>query len=171
MPRGKPNGRTTHGKSGTPTHRSWKSMIARCYCSGSSGYKHYGGRGIQVCLRWRGPKGFALFLADMGERPDGMTLERIDYDGNYTPRNCRWAPQVEQVLNSRHNRCLTHRNETLSVSQWAKRLGVRAAVIHARLYYGWTEEESLTIPVLPRGKPKRTYLHGRVKDRREQPCR
>lgn len=72
-------------------------MLARCFNPKTNGYERYGGRGITVCERWRGPDGFENFLADMGERPAGMTLDRRDNDGNYELGNCRWATLVEQA--------------------------------------------------------------------------
>lgn len=85
----------------SPTYRSWYAMLNRCRNPKDSGWRYYGGRGITVCDRWE-PKrggGFANFLADMGERPEGRTLDRIDSDGNYEPQNCRWATQEVQMLN------------------------------------------------------------------------
>ncbi len=91
--------RRAHGMTGTPTYRSWQAMIARCEypCSGS--YERYGAAGITVCAEWR--DSFARFLADMGERPPGTSLDRIDNSLGYAPGNCRWASTRDQALNRR----------------------------------------------------------------------
>lgn len=86
-----------HGYSYTRTHKTWSSMLERCRNPNNTVYAYYGGRGIQVCDRWQK---FEDFLADMGERPIGMSIDRIDSDGNYELDNCRWATRLEQ----RHNR-------------------------------------------------------------------
>lgn len=83
---------------GTPTWNSWQAMLARCYRPVCNGYKNYGGRGITVCERWHS---FENFYADMGDRPKGKTLDRLDVNGNYEPGNCRWATPTEQRANTR----------------------------------------------------------------------
>jgi len=89
---------TTHGQVSTPTYRSWRSMVGRCRNEGYAHYDRYGGRGIKVCDRW---DKFENFYADMGDRPKGYTLDRIDPAGNYEPTNCRWLDKSGQRRNQR----------------------------------------------------------------------
>jgi hypothetical protein len=91
----------THGASKTPTYRSWKCMRNRCDSSLAPNYALYGGRGIRICDRWQS---FENFLADMGERPAGTSLDRINPDGDYEPNNCRWATAKQQSRNRRNSR-------------------------------------------------------------------
>lgn len=97
----KPNLRHGHSSRGvlSRTYISWQSMVQRTQCPGATGYKNYGGRGIAVCDRWK--DSFENFLADMGERPEGTSIDRIDVDGNYEPGNCRWATPKQQQSNRR----------------------------------------------------------------------
>lgn len=95
--------RSTHGLSrkGDRTYTTWRNMKERCQQASAANYHLYGGRGIQICDRWQGKNGFINFLHDMGERPKGHTLDRINSDGDYTPENCRWADAKTQARNRR----------------------------------------------------------------------
>lgn len=145
-----------HGQSNSRMQIVWSGMKARCYYPRHKQFADYGGRGITVCERWR--DSFLNFIADMGECPKGMSIERIDNNGNYEPSNCRWATQREQCANTRRTRNLTFRGETMCVSAWARRLGCVSGSIISRLRYGWTPEKILTTPfrTLRRRAPARS---------------
>lgn len=123
---GRRNAHKTHGWTGTPTYFSWHHAHARCRSLRPSIYKDYGARGIAVCERW---SKFENFLADMGVRPNGLTLDRIDNDKGYEPGNCRWATRTTQQGNRRN----TLRFQGMTVAEWAEKLGVTKQVIHRRL--------------------------------------
>jgi hypothetical protein len=86
---------------------SFRAMTGRCTCEGHSSFEHYGGRGITICPRWTGPRGFANFLADMGDRTADLSIDRIDVNGNYGPTNCRWATDEQQARNKRNSKPIT----------------------------------------------------------------
>lgn len=133
----------THGMSKTPTHKVWQGMLGRCLNKNSPVYPSYGGRGIQIEKRWLA---FENFLADMGKRPCGKSLDRINNNGNYGPKNCRWATPLEQGNNKRNNRPLTYMGETKNLSQWARHFNLSVRLIHHRLNRGWPVDEKLFWP-------------------------
>jgi hypothetical protein len=126
---------------GSRTYWSWVAMRSRCYNSRASRYERYGGRGIKVCARWLGS--FENFLADMGERPVGQTLDRINNDGDYEPGNCRWATPRQQSRHTRTNRMLTSNGETRCISEWVEVTGLPRTVIETRLRRGLSGERVL----------------------------
>ncbi len=156
-----------HGHAGrngfSPTYHSWACMVQRCTNPKRVSYKDYGGRGIRVCKRWLK---FDNFLADMGERPAGTSLDRRNTNGNYCKSNCRWATNKEQGTNTRANVNVTIHGETLCVAEWARRLGLSLHTVHARIYlYGFTPYDALTQPKQARGS-KRASRRGSGRKRR-----
>lgn len=109
----------THGMTNTPTYKSWRSMKDRC---SDTNNQDYGGRGIKVCSRW--VDSFESFLADLGERPERHTLDRINTDGDYEPSNCRWSDKTTQARNRRVSRFLTINGEKVPLMQVAEEVGL-----------------------------------------------
>jgi hypothetical protein len=118
-------------------------MKQRCDNPRSTYFLDYGGRGIRYCARWAD---FSAFLSDMGPRPFGMTLDRIDNDGPYSPENCRWATRRQQALNKRVTRWITFRGETKPLAEWAGLLGIGYAKTRKRLARGWPPDQAFTKP-------------------------
>lgn len=129
----------------SPMYKIWSAMKRRCSSPREKHYKDYGGRGITVCDRWLGDQGFENFLADMGKKPKGMSLDRIDNNGNYEPENCRWATIKEQNRNSRHNVWIEFRGETHIVKEWAEILGINYDALRYRLQ-NWPLEKAFLTP-------------------------
>ncbi len=138
---------TRHGLKGLPEYGVWKSMNQRCNDPNWKDYRNWGGRGIKVCRRWNGPEGFTNFLSDMGRRPAGTTLERVDNDKDYGPGNCRWATRREQNRNRRSNNSITFNGETRCLAAWTELLGFSRSLIYARLANGWSVQAALSTPV------------------------
>jgi hypothetical protein len=124
---------TTHGLTDAPVYRVYHHILRRCNKPESSSYPDYGGRGITVCERWTGKGGFENFIADMGIPEKGMSIERIDVNGNYEPNNCKWATREEQANNKRTSRKITWDGKTLNVSSWSRLLGKEPGYLSRRL--------------------------------------
>ena len=120
----------------------WASMIHRCSNKKSSSYKNYGARGIKVCERWI--NSFESFCDDMGDRPTGLTLDRIDVNGNYCKENCRWATMKAQNTNRRNTIFIVAFGKKQLISDWSKEKNIKVATLRARLKYGWSPEKILT---------------------------
>lgn len=139
------HGMRSHGMHKTRTYGIWHGMIDRCANRNNKSWRLYGGRGISVCERWLK---FENFLADMGERPNGLSLDRRDPDGNYEPGNCRWATQEQQSNNKRTCHQITALGKTQTIAQWAREIGMNRAVLRGRLRAGWSAESAVTTPIL-----------------------
>lgn len=135
---------TTHGMSKVPEYNVWNAMRERCTNPKLRSFKDYGARGITVCERW---SSFENFYADMGPRPvPGMSLERMNNDGNYEPGNVRWATATEQARNRRSSVLVTFNGRTATIAEWADRTGLSQLRISERLRAGWSPERALTEP-------------------------
>ena len=126
-----------------PLRAMWRTMHQRCSSPAHVSYPHYGGRGIKVCERWRD---FENFAADMGERPPGYTIDRIDPGGDYEPSNCRWISGAEQQRNRTNNRLIEYGGRTLTLAEWADELGVKPSTLHWRVKR-WPLERAMSAPV------------------------
>lgn len=113
-------------------YASYRGMLGRCYTNSNSEFKRYGGRGIRVCDRWLGPNGFDNFLSDLGERPDGYSIERVDVGADYSPENCKWIPRGDQAKNTRNTVWYLIDGEKMCQMDAAKKLNVGRWVLEGR---------------------------------------
>jgi len=139
------------GKTPTATYNRWVGMVQRCTDPNLAAYKHYGGRGIYVCDRWKND--FAAFYADMGDAPVGMSLDRIDVNGPYSPENCRWATPAQQSNNRRNTILVQYCGEQRTLSDVARETGVSYASLWRRYKSGTGVEETVRILRTTRGLP------------------
>ena len=131
----------------SPTYRSWKTMKNRCTRETDTQWHDYGGRGIKVCDKWLK---FSGFLEDMGIRPEGKTLDRIDNNGDYEPSNCRWADIKQQRRNRRDNRIVEYKGQRMPLVSACEMAGLPYATVRTRLdKYGWSESKAFSQPVRP----------------------
>lgn len=143
----------------TKEYRAWSGMINRCYSTSYALYHRYGGRGIFVCKRWLGDKGFFNFLKDVGHAPSpSHSIDRIDNDRGYSPKNCKWSTIREQSYNRRLNVKFTFNGKSLPLKQWCEELGVKYSTVWMRINRcGWDFEKSVTTPVVGNGRFKKGH--------------
>lgn len=141
--------RFRHGMAGrgkqSSTNAIWNAMKQRCANPNNSSYHKYGARGITVCRRWLV---FENFLADMGKRPEGLSIERRNNNGNYQPDNCHWATAAEQSVNTRRTRRVEFRGRIQALKQWSREFGIDYSTLRARLKRNWSIEKALLTPPL-----------------------
>lgn len=145
---------TKHGLGTSKTYYSWVEMKRRCLQPNSRHYERYGARGIKVCKRWLQ---FLNFLEDMGIKPDGTTLDRINGKLGYYKANCRWATDREQIINRSLTRWITYKNKTLCLADWANNLGIAGSALSWRLDIAkWPKKDALTLTGNPNRRIHRT---------------
>lgn len=136
----------THGMTNSPEWAAWHSMRDRCHNPNAQSFHHCGGRGIEVCERWR--NSFENFYADVGPKPSvKLTLDRIDNTKGYEPNNVRWATWEQQENNRRNSRWIEIDGERKTVPQWAKDKNIKQVTIKARLRLGWSDRDAVLTPV------------------------
>lgn len=147
----------THGMTNTPVYFCWRNMINRCLNYKVDSYRSHGARGVRVSSDWR--HSFAKFYEDFGKyyRP-GMTIDRINNDGNYCKDNCRWATKKQQSRNKRRNRVIEFKGERKTLVEWSEVLGINYNTLQSRFSYGWSVEKSFTTPLMSKFR-KTSYPH------------
>lgn len=136
----------THGMAGTRLYNSWHSMKQRCLNQNAHGYKFYGERGIKVCKEWMEFKAFCKWALANGYK-EGLSIERINCNGNYEPVNCTWATASQQDCNTRRSKRITYRGKTQVLSQWAEELKLDYKMLQRRLSHGWSVEKAFNTPL------------------------
>jgi hypothetical protein len=124
----------------------WKGIKKRCTNKNCKAYKNYGGRGISICDRWS--KSFANFVKDMGDRPAGYSIERINNEKGYYPENCKWAGRLEQAANQRSCRYIACNGQIKTCSEWSRNLNGNKSLVYNRIRLGWEHKKAVTTPVM-----------------------
>jgi hypothetical protein len=133
-------GNIKHGLCDSGAYQTWKSVLSRCLNPNYTAYKDYGGRDITVCDKWLTFEGF---YEDMGKRPNGLTIDRIDNDKGYSKENCKWATKETQANNRRSNVILEYNGKKMTIAQWAREIGVTKGALKSRIERGWAIERAL----------------------------
>lgn len=135
--------RVTHGQSNTRLYRVYRHMICRCTNPHDIRYARYGGRGIRVCDEWNSFEAFYQWSMLTGY-DDTKSIDRIDNNGDYRPDNCRWVSISEQANNKSTTRLIEYQGESMSIAEWAVKLGMPYKKLHKRIYSGWSPEKALS---------------------------
>ena len=144
---GKNNTNYKHGMSHTRIHGIWATMKQRCTNPQNPKYKNYGGRGIKICDEWLNDSSNFIAWAMANGYSDDLSIDRIDVNGDYCPKNCRWATNTEQAFNRTDNRLITYMGETKPLGKWVKQLGLNYKKVESRINsYNWSAERAFTTP-------------------------
>lgn len=146
---------TKHGQSRNSAACSWYNMISRCTNPNNPNYQEYGGRGIEICARWME---LVNFITDMGERPKGTTLDRIDVNGPYSPENCRWASRKQQCNNQRTNQRVFYKGVEQTIGELCDRTGIKYNTLYGRIVKrGMPIDLAVETPVLRSGNNSKAH--------------
>ena len=142
----------THNKTNTKIYGIWRGIKQRCHYKNHKFYRSYGGRGITIFSEWE--KSFQAFYdwATSHGYKQGLSIDRIDNDGNYCPENCRWVSMKEQSRNRKSTRLITYKGKTLCALDWSKEVGIKVDTLYHRIRIGWTPQQILETKVTPNGK-------------------
>ena len=132
-----------HLQTGSDLYYVWSQIKQRCNNPNNKRYKNYGARGIKFCNEWEDFTNFYNWAKENGYKK-GLTIDRIDNNGNYEPSNCRWITNKEQQNNKRNNHLITYNNETLTVTQWAEKYNINVYTFRNRISKGWDIKKALT---------------------------
>lgn len=136
-----------HGLCGTKLYNVWLTMKQRCYNPSDKHYKWYGAKGVKVCEEWlNDPAEFVSWCENNGYR-EGLTIDRINSEGDYSPDNCRFITMSAQQRNRSSNKRIEYNGETMSVQEWAEKLHIKPSTLRARFNKGWSIERALTAPI------------------------
>jgi hypothetical protein len=138
--------RSSHGMRSTSIYAVFRAMQQRCYSKKAVGYPHYGGRGITICAEWLADRRTFFAWAKRSGYQEGLTIDRIDNDGNYEPDNCRWTDVLTQANNKRSNRFVEFCGERKTIAQWARSRGLSTNCLWGRIQNGWPIERALNMP-------------------------
>lgn len=145
--------RTTHGMSKTRLYDIWDAMKGRCKNPKRTNFHDYGGRGIKVCDEWCEFENFMEWALKNGYTDD-LSIDRIDFNGNYEPTNCQWVTQKAQMNNTRRTKTLSFDGKIMSMNLWAEEKGIKKRTLEARIKAGWSTEEALNTPTKKKTKEK-----------------
>lgn len=140
-----------HNLSHFRIYRIWECIKTRCINQNTNYYKHYGKRGIKLCDAWLNFENFKNWAFSNGYS-EGLTIDRIDVNGNYEPSNCRWVTPKTQARNRRNNHLLTYNGITLCLTEWSEKLGISYSALESRILRGWSIEKALFTPIRSRNK-------------------
>lgn len=138
---------TTHNQRHTKLYEVWKTMKQRCFNPNCDSYKNYGARGITIYSDWKDNFNSFYEWSISNGYQDGLTIDRIDFNGNYEPSNCRWVDRLTQANNTRTNVFIEFNNEVHTIAEWSRIYNIKQSVLSDRLRRGWSIEKSLTSPI------------------------